>query len=209
MDDLRFSDFRLHNSDFPRALPVTNRVPSSTDPVRQLIDEHEIFMDALHELATVMASVNDGAQRMPIGAMSTIEQAWHAVNEHLNVHFVKEEDIFFPFIERLVPGARVKFQFLHIDHERLRESFELFTEALQDCRAHGTSATCIRTLRTATAEMIRWFEYHIVAEDSIYFEIAEKELSRSECDEVLARMHAVEQRLREYVAPREKVNDEI
>jgi iron-sulfur cluster repair protein YtfE (RIC family) len=164
-------------------------------------------MDALHELATVMAMVPDGAPRMPVGAMSTIEHAWHAVNEHLNVHFVKEEDIFFPFIERLVPGARVKFQFLHVDHERLRESFELFTEALQDVRAHGTSARCIATLRTATAEMIRWFEYHIVAEDSIYFEIAGRELSPDECDDVLAQMRAVELRLREYVMPAERVRE--
>jgi hemerythrin-like domain-containing protein len=180
---------------------LIGRIPSRTDPVRQLIDEHEIFMDALHDLATVIATVPDGALRMPIGAMSTIEGAWHAVNEHLNVHFIKEEDIFFPFIERLVPGARVKFQFLHIDHERLREAFERFTEALQDCRAHGTSARCIATLREATADMIRWFEYHIVAEDSIYFEIAEKELSRPECDDVLAQMEMIELRLREHLTP--------
>jgi hemerythrin-like domain-containing protein len=183
------------------------RVPSKTDPVRQLIDEHEIFMDALNELAGVMATFSDGARRMPAGAMSTIEGAWHAVNEHLNVHFVKEEDIFFPFIERLVPGARVKFQFLHVDHERLRECFELFTEALQDVRAHGTSARCISTLRGATSEMIRWFESHIVAEDSIYFDIAGRELSPHECDDVLAQMSAVESRLREFVMPAVRVDD--
>lgn len=180
---------------------MTSRVPSSTNPVRQLIDEHEIFMDALHELASLMREVPEGARRLPAGMLGSVENVWHAVNEHLNVHFVKEEDIFFPFIEKLVPGARVKFQFLHVDHERLRESFELFTEALQECRIHGSSPRSITSLRSVSADMIRWFEAHIIAEDSFYFEIADRELSQTESAEVLAKMHSLELRLREHVVP--------
>jgi|GEM_PF-5882602 len=175
------------------------RQPSSTDPVRQLIDEHEIFMEALAELAAALEIVPAGSTELPTPVLATAERIWHEVNEHLNVHFVKEEDVFFPYIERLIPGARVKFQFLHVDHDRLRENFESFTIALQNYRAAGPSADGVRVLRLVASEMIRWFSYHIIAEDSIYFDIAERELSGDESAEVLRKMTEVELRLRERV----------
>lgn len=154
-------------------------------------------MEALQNLAFVMGGVPEGAAEISAEALATVERVWHEVNEHLNVHFVKEEEVFFPFIERLIPGARVKFQFLHVDHERLREAFESYTHALQNYRALGHSVEGVQVLRTVAAEMIRWFSYHIVAEDSIYFEIAGSQLSPDESADVLCEMARIEARLRE------------
>jgi len=178
---------------------IHGRQPSSTDPVRQLIDEHEIFMEALQELADAMAHVPADAAALPDDALATAENVWAWVNEHLNVHFVKEEEVFFPFIERLVPGARVKFQFLHVDHDRLRENFESYTEALQNYRAAGPTARGVQVLRSVATEMIRWFSYHIIAEDSFYFDVAGQELSPEESADVLEKMAAIEARLREHI----------
>jgi iron-sulfur cluster repair protein YtfE (RIC family) len=175
--------------------------PSNSDPVRQLIDEHEMFMEALEELSAIMASVSDTASMLPPSALRSVEEVWRSVNEHLNVHFVKEEEVFFPLIERLFPGARVKFQFLHMDHEKLRENFEEFTCALQDYRLLGQSATAVAVLRRVSAEMIRLFYYHIIAEDTIYFEVAGETMSESESAEALYRMAMIESRLREDIMP--------
>ncbi|MDB5035516.1 MAG: hypothetical protein JWQ98_2757 [Chlorobi bacterium] len=181
--------------------PMMGRQPSGTDPIRQLIDEHEIFMEALNDLAAAMLLVPEGARELPPGVFATAEAIWRAVNEHLNVHFVKEEEVFFPYIERMIPGARVKFQFLHVDHDRLRENFEEYTEALQNYRAFGGSMGGVRTIRLVAGEMIRWFYYHIIAEDAVYFDIAERTMSPEESREVLGRMRSIEARLREQVAP--------
>jgi hemerythrin-like domain-containing protein len=180
-------------------MQVSSRVPSKTDPVRQLIDEHEIFMEALEELTAVMALIPDGADELPPSALRNVREIWQAVNQHLNVHFVKEEEVFFPLIERLVPGARVKFQFLHIDHEKLRENFEEFTIALQNYAALGRSAHTVAVLKRIGGEMVRWFSYHIVAEDTIYFDIAGRRMSAEETAEALQQMALVESRLREEI----------
>jgi hemerythrin-like domain-containing protein len=176
--------------------------------VRQLIDEHEIFMDALEELASLMELIPEGARELSADSFATVERIWHAVNEHLNVHFVKEEEVFFPYIERLIPGARVKFQFLHVDHDRLRESFDRFTEAIQDYRHAGGAHRSVAILRVVSADMIRWFKYHIVAEDSIYFDIAGRTMSPDESADVLSKMAAIEARLREQL-PQEKLKGNV
>jgi hemerythrin-like domain-containing protein len=180
---------------------VISKIPSRTDPVRQLIDEHEIFMDALGELRRIMSSLPEGTLQIPTADLERIEEIWHVVNEHLNVHFVKEEVVFFPMIERMIPGSRVKFQFLHIDHERLRENFEEFTTALQNYRARRNSADTVTIFRRLGEEMIRWFFYHIVAEDTIYFEIAGEEMDPAETAAVLRQMEQIESDLRETLPP--------
>ncbi len=175
------------------------RRPSIINPVRQLIDEHELFMEALTTLVDAMDGVKENSEALPEGVMSVVDEVWHAVNEHLNVHFVKEEEIFFPFIERMIPGSRVKFQFLHVDHDRLRECFEEFTETIQDYRYRGPSRERVERLRHNASEMSRWFYYHIIAEDAVYFDIAERELSAEESCVVLEKMRDVEGRLREQI----------
>jgi hemerythrin-like domain-containing protein len=185
---------------------VISKIPSRTDPVRQLIDEHEIFMDALGELRRIMSSLPEGTLLIPPDDLASIQEIWHVVNEHLNVHFVKEEVVFFPMIERMIPGSRVKFQFLHIDHERLRENFEEFTIALQNYRAQGQSVDTVTTFWRLGEEMIRWFFYHIVAEDTIYFEIAGEEMDPTETAAVLKQMEQIESELRETLPPDSDTN---
>jgi hemerythrin-like domain-containing protein len=180
---------------------VISKIPSRTDPVRQLIDEHEIFMDALGELRRIMSSLPEGTVQISPADLARIEEIWHVVNEHLNVHFVKEEVVFFPMIERMIPGSRVKFQFLHIDHERLRENFEEFTIALQNYRAQGHSVGMLTTFKRLGEEMIRWFFYHIVAEDTIYFEIAGEQMDPIETAAALQQMEQIESELRETLPP--------
>src|SRR5947208_2412769 len=91
------------------------------DPILELIDEHKKFMSALAQLESELEPATDGI--LSNKSFAVVQSAWREVNEHLNVHFVKEEEVFFPFIESMFPYARVKFQFLHVDHDRLRECF--------------------------------------------------------------------------------------
>jgi hypothetical protein len=74
------------------------------DPVRQLLDEHVAFMSALGSMMeAVDTDVN--ASSLSHAALAQIELGWSEVNQHLNVHFIKEEEIFFPSIEERTRSA--------------------------------------------------------------------------------------------------------
>jgi hemerythrin-like domain-containing protein len=171
--------------------------PDILDPVRELIDEHVIFMRALEELVAITTSIGTETEAIAPEILSALETQWHAVDEHLNVHFLKEEEIFFPAIERLFPTARVKFQFLHVDHDRLREAFERFTLLLQFARHGRLPSTKLGDLLRVSTEMVRLFYYHIVAEDVVYLDVAAQMLSAEESTALAESMRALEDRLRE------------
>jgi hemerythrin-like domain-containing protein len=170
------------------------------DPVRELIDEHAVFMRALEELVTVTSTLPADTSQIDRTALAAMEEQWSAVDEHLNVHFLKEEEIFFPAIERMFPSARVKFQFLHVDHDRLRDAFERFTHLLQHARYGRINGERRAEFARVAAEMVRLFYYHIVAEDVVYLDVASQMLTDAEATALSARMHELENRLRERCA---------
>lgn len=167
------------------------------DPVRDLLDEHVVFLGALEQLVDVTARIDRNQASIAPPVMLTMQELWSAVDKHLNVHFLKEEEIFFPAIERLFPSARVKFQFLHVDHDRLREEFDRFTELLLWARHAHVKPSTIDELRRVAREMVRLFYYHIVAEDVVYLDVASTMLSPEESASLGERMRTLEERLRE------------
>lgn len=167
------------------------------DPVRELIDEHVIFMRALEELVGVSAGIGGTLERIDGPTLDALQELLDAVDEHLNVHFLKEEEIFFPAIERLFPSARVKFQFLHVDHDRLRDAFELFIALVQSARHGRLERERFGELPRLATEMVRLFYYHIVAEDAVYLDVASQMLSADEAAALSGRMRMLEERLRE------------
>ncbi|MBC8144368.1 MAG: hemerythrin domain-containing protein [bacterium] len=168
-----------------------------TDPVRELLDEHVIFLAALEELVDVTARIDRDAAAIEPELIESMQRLWASVDMHLNVHFLKEEEIFFPAIERLFPSARVKFQFLHVDHDRLRDEFEHFTQLLMYARHDRLDAASKDALRGVAAKMVRLFYYHIVAEDIVYLDVASTMLTPEESRALSVRMHNLEERLRE------------
>lgn len=167
------------------------------DPVRELIDEHVLFMSALEELVCVTITISPDSERIDAAILDSLQHLVDSIDEHLNVHFLKEEEIFFPAIERLFPTARVKFQFLHVDHDRLREAFELFLALVQSARHGRLSSRRFGELASLAAEMVRLFYYHIVAEDAVYLDVASQMLTSEESSALHERMHRLEERLRE------------
>lgn len=169
------------------------------DPVRELIDEHVLFMSALEELVEVTGSIAVDGPRIEPATLASLQSLIDVVDEHLNVHFLKEEEIFFPAIEWLFPTARVKFQFLHVDHDRLRDTFELFFALVQSARHGRLERARFIELRKLASEMVRLFYFHIVAEDAVYLDVASEMLSADEASRLSVQMHALEERLREKV----------
>lgn len=168
-----------------------------TNPAQCLLLEHEAFMNALDKLSHALATVGESAEDLPIPVYVVAREVWQEMNKHLNIHFIKEEEIFFPFIEQFFPSGRAKFQFLHIDHDKLRVVFEEYTNLLQDIEVVGSSNDMILKLKNQATEMIRLFYYHIVAEDTVYLQVAKEKLNEDEARELVRQMRALEERLLE------------
>jgi hemerythrin-like domain-containing protein len=115
---------------------------------------------------------------------------------------IKEEQIFFPRLEKLVPQGRIKFLFLNYDHEYLRKYFDDFCNIVSDYEndavpIHVTIKQVIETGRLIVYNLLQ----HILAEDTVYFEVAEKGFSQEELTVMGADMVELENKLKEIAAP--------
>ncbi|MBL0331607.1 MAG: hemerythrin domain-containing protein [Chlorobiota bacterium] len=167
------------------------------NPAQSLINEHVIFMESLNKLSEALKFLDQECNDLPDSILQIAESTYFDMNEHLNIHFIKEEEIFFPLIEHIFPSGRAKFQFLHIDHDKLRLTFEQFSNLLQDIRSFGADNKLIIKLKDVSTEMIRLFYYHIVAEDTVYLEVAREKLPSDIAELAIKQMNELESRIRE------------
>lgn len=176
-------------------------VVEAVDPLTQLLQEHAAFRLACADLSQLLDRLEKDGYTASLSSADYVLllRTREIIREHLNVHLVKEEEIFFPRLERLVPQGRVKFLFLNYDHEFLRVYFEEFVQLveafdLDRMPMHMIVSRLIRLGRQIVDNLIK----HIMAEDSIYFELAENGFSASELEEMGLEMKALEARLREH-----------
>lgn len=170
-------------------------------PIRQLLREHDAFRHSCDELLGCIERLEREGYRASITTSdyALMLKTRENIREHLNVHLVKEEQVFFPRLERLVPQGRVKFLFLNYDHEYLRDYFEDFCKLVSDYEEdrvpmHISVKRLIATGRLIVHNLLQ----HILAEDTVYFELAEHGFSEHELSEMGREMHLLELRLQEH-----------
>lgn len=81
------------------------------NPAQSLINEHVIFMESLNKLSEALKFLDQECNDLPDSILQIAESTYFDMNEHLNIHFIKEEEIFFPLIEHIFPSGRAKFNF--------------------------------------------------------------------------------------------------
>jgi len=181
-------------------LPLEQSVPTS-NPILQLLREHDAFREMCYELTGLVSRWTDEAYSASITAReyASLLRCRETIREHLNVHLVKEEEIFFPRLEKLVPQGRVKFLFLNYDHEFLRQYFDGFCDAISrfdedKLPMHLAIKEIVRTGRLIVDNLLQ----HILAEDTVYFALAESGFDPHELEQMGQEMLALEHRLREH-----------
>ena len=185
--------------DLSIAVPELGERPAR-NPIVQLIQEHVAFRAICDELRGLLERWAEDGYRATVTTKdyATLLRCRETIREHLNVHLIKEEEIFFPRLERIVPQGRVKFLFLNYDHEFLREYFDDFCAAIGNFEndlvpVHLTIERLVRTGHRIVDNLLQ----HILAEDTVYFELAESGFSAKDLDEMGSEMQALEDRLRE------------
>jgi hemerythrin-like domain-containing protein len=171
------------------------------NPILQLLREHDAFRLICDELSGLLDKFEASGHRATVATAdyAILLKARETIREHLNVHLVKEEEIFFPRLEKLVPQGRVKFLYLNYDHEYLRQYFNEFCDAISDFEherdpAHRTIERLVDCGRAITYNLVQ----HILAEDSVYFKLAHEGFDEIELRQIGLEMDALESRLREH-----------
>jgi hemerythrin-like domain-containing protein len=171
-----------------------------THPLKQLLREHEEFRRICDELTDLLNRLDASGYRATITMKdyAILLRGRETIRHHLNVHLVKEEEIFFPRLEKIVPQGRVKFLYLNYDHEYLRTYFEDFIRTINDYDEDRVPVhLTVKRLVVYGRRIISNLLQHILAEDTVYFEVAESGFTKKELEEMGREMMALEARLRE------------
>lgn len=180
---------------------MSNNTSSTySNPIRQLLDEHDAFRISCNDLLGFLERLEKEGYRASITTSdyALMLKTRENIREHLNVHLIKEEEIFFPRLEKLVPHGRIKFLYLNYDHEYLRIYFEDFCAIVSDYEndrvpMHISVRKLIETGKLIVHNLLQ----HILAEDTVYFEVAESGFSEAELQEMGREMKQLESRLKE------------
>ncbi|MBS1903073.1 MAG: hemerythrin domain-containing protein [Bacteroidetes bacterium] len=178
----------------------------ASNPVRQLLAEHVAFRAACDELLTLIERLQRDGYRAHIQTAdyATLLRTREIIREHLNVHLVKEEEIFFPRLEQIVPQGRVKFLFLNYDHEFLRDYFNEFCTIVSDFEEDRVPMhVSVKRIIETGSHIVHNLIQHILTEDTVYFEVAEHGFDDETLEAMGNEMLALERRLKEQEHPHE------
>ena len=173
-------------------------IPSN--PIRQLLEEHAAFRISCNDLLGFLERLERDGYRAAITTndYALMLKTRENIREHLNIHLIKEEEIFFPRLEKLVPQGRIKFLYLNYDHEYLRIYFDDFCQVVSDFENDRVPMhVTIRRLIGTGKQIVHNLLQHILAEDTVYFEVAESGFSPEELDEMGKEMQQLESKLNE------------
>jgi hemerythrin-like domain-containing protein len=173
--------------------------PIELDPIKQLLAEHDAFRAICDELLVLLDRLERDGYRASIATSdyALLLKSQAVIREHLNVHLVKEEQVFFPRLEELIPQGRVKFLFLNYDHEYLRDYFEQFSIAISDFENDRVPMhISVSRIRTTGHLIIDNLLQHILAEDTVYFEVAEFGFDKPTLEAMAKEMNEIEYSLR-------------
>lgn len=177
------------------------------DPIERLLAEHVSIMRQVSDLRVAAESLARGGEQALPGALPVLNATLRMIDEELLRHARREDDAFFPAVERRL-GAdfgptsvmRAEHSLIHAEAERfrgtLRELNEVehpaivaATERLRGLAASGRDAAGLAaTART----LIGLLDDHFAKEEQVLFPMARGLLEESELALVAAEMDALD-----------------
>jgi hemerythrin-like domain-containing protein len=155
----------------------------STDPIAQLMEEHD---DALLQLKyltkAVRTIVHDGYSAAHFKQVSA---ALKFIEEEVSVHNHKEESALFPVLERYVDGPT---RIMRNDHKKLKAGFKQLKASVDRVNAHRDSFSAIKQLSNVAQGVVQLFVNHIHKENHILFPLVQQFLSKDELREIAKKM---------------------
>lgn len=149
------------------------------DPIARLIKEHE---EALHNLQVLNKTTDEFIQHgFSEERFERFLASVRYIEEEVQVHNLKEEQVLFPALEKHVNGPT---RSLRKDHKELAETSKELQESIKKVRENPYDQRAITELVALGKEAVRIFVNHIRKENDILFPIARKVLKKEELREI-------------------------
>ena len=155
----------------------------STDPIAQLMEEHDDALVQLKLLNRAVGAVSrDGDSSKHFRQISA---ALRFIEEEVSVHNHKEESALFPVLERYVEGPT---RIMRGDHRKLRTGFTQLNLAAKRVDASRDSFAAIKHLSKVAKDVVQLFVNHIHKENHILFPLVQRFLTKEELREIAKKM---------------------
>ena len=164
-------------------MPARRALKRSTDPIAQLMQEHN---DALLQLKHLTKAAHTLSQEgYSVKTFNQMNAALHFIEEEVSVHNHKEEEALFPVLERYVYGPT---RIMRDDHKKLRKGFLQLSASIAEVQKNRDSFAAIRRLKDISKTVVQMFVNHIHKENYILFPLVQKLLNKEELREVAKKM---------------------
>ena len=155
----------------------------STDPIAQLMQEHDEALLQLKQLHKSLTSIS-------VNGYSTkdfrnVRTALKFIEDEVGIHNGKEEKALFPVLERYVEGPT---RIMRSDHKKLHKGFAQLSQAVKRYDKNRDSFSATKRLVQVGKGVVQLFVNHIHKENHILFPLIQKFLDKEELREIARKM---------------------
>lgn len=156
---------------------------TSTDPIAQLMQEHDDALLRLKQLHKALTSISSNGYSSK--DFRDVKTALKFIEEEVGIHNRKEETALFPVLERYVEGPT---RIMRSDHKKLHKGFGQLSRAVKRFDKKRDSFSANQNLVQVGKGVVQLFVNHIHKENHILFPLIQKFLDKEELREIARKM---------------------
>lgn len=157
------------------------------DPFQTLLDDHEEFLEKLHELEAVLDEMTNTREAND-GNRELLDESLRFFEEELLPHIRSEDDLVLPALESKIGRFGTLVGVIAYEHEEVRREIAKFREARNELDVARDPWPAIQELNRHGIFTIQFLWDHFRKERVSLFPTARKSLSPDELTEIGARL---------------------
>ena len=158
-------------------------------PFQPLLDDHEEFLEKLHELEAVLDEMLNTREANE-GNRDLLDEAIRFFDEELLPHFWREDEIVLPPLEAKIGRFGTLVGVIAYEHEEIRREVGKFKEARRELEKAADPWPPIEELNRHGIFTIQFLWDHFRKERTGLFPAAERELIPDEIERVRSRLRS-------------------
>ena len=175
------------------------------DPIDRLLDEHDELQRRFAPLRAALRELESGGEKALDAALPALREASRVMSTDLIAHAKREDEIFFPAVERALGEGFGLTQVMRTEHVEIHHGTELFRDTLRELHEVDHPAIVaggekLRTLleqggdavrlRTICLTLLEQIDRHFEKEEQILFPMSREILDTRVLRDVALEMEA-------------------
>ena len=153
-----------------------------TDPIAQLMQEHDETLRQLKELNRACKALMENGLSKQI--LDQVLSSLKFIDEEVSHHNKREEEALFPVLDRYVEGPT---QIMRTEHRELSRQFHRLRAAVEKINK-GRDSRAVQNLAETGREVVQVFVNHIHKENYVLFPLVQKFLNKQELRQIAEKM---------------------